>query len=165
MARPTAAISVRHASTQVYVIDLAGELTSSIDAALLNAYRQVSDDGARVIILNFSRLAYKNSSGVKLLVALLTRAKAAGQRLFAAEMNVGYRNIFQVTQLDQGITVYGTEAEALQAAHEVLDIPGAPPPVPSHGAAAAQRPVSLRSTEAGLSRSIVSASRKCLPAR
>jgi anti-anti-sigma factor len=98
MARPPAVISVRQAFTQVYVIDLAGELTSSTDVELLNAYQRVSKDGARVVILNFSHLAYKNSSGVKLLVALLTRAKAAGQRLFAAEMNVDYRNIFQVTQ-------------------------------------------------------------------
>jgi anti-anti-sigma regulatory factor len=36
-----------------------------------------------VLILNFSHLEYKNSSGIKLLVALVTRANAAGQRLFA----------------------------------------------------------------------------------
>jgi anti-anti-sigma factor len=146
MARPLAVISVRQAFTQVYVIDLAGELTSSTDVKLLNAYQKVSNNGARVVILNFSHLAYKNSSGVKLLVALLTRAKAAGQHLFAAEMNVDYRNIFQVTQLDQGITVYATEADALQAAHELLDTPGAPPPVSTRGVATAQRAVSTRST-------------------
>jgi anti-anti-sigma factor len=146
MVRPPAAISVRQAFTQVYVIDLAGELTSLTDVKLLNAYQKVSNYGARIVILNFSHLAYKNSSGVKLLVALLTRAKAAGQRLFAAEMNVDYRNIFQVTQLDQGITVYATEADALQAAHELLDTSGAPPPVSTRGAATAQRVVSMRST-------------------
>jgi anti-anti-sigma factor len=147
MARPAAVISVRQAFAQVYVIDLAGELTSSTDVELLNAYQQASNDGARVIILNFSHLTYKNSSGVKLLVTLLTRAKAAGQRVFAAEMNIGYRNIFQVTQLDQGITVYASEADALQAAHESLDTSSAPAPVPTHGVPTAQRPVSTRSTE------------------
>ena len=147
MARPPAVISVRQAFTQVYIIDIAGELTSSTDVGLLNAYQQASKDGARVVILNFSHLAYKNSSGVKLLVALLTRAKAAGQRLFAAEMNIDYRNIFQVTQLDQGIAVYATEADALQAAHELLDAPGAAPPVPTHGVEIAQHPASTRSTE------------------
>jgi anti-anti-sigma factor len=146
MARPPAVISVRQAFTQVYVIDLAGELTSSTDVKLLNAYQEVSNNGARVVILNFSHLAYKNSSGVKLLVALLTRAKAAGQYLFAAEMNVDYRNIFQVTQLDQGITVYATEADALQAAHELLETSGAPPPVSTRGVVTAQRAVSTRST-------------------
>ncbi|MBV8452671.1 MAG: hypothetical protein JOZ29_10410, partial [Deltaproteobacteria bacterium] len=86
-------------------------------------------------------------SGVNALVALLTRAKATGQRLFAAEMNAGYRNIFQVTQLDQGIPVYTTEADALQAAHELLDVPGPAPTVPTDGVEIAQRRVSTRSTE------------------
>jgi anti-anti-sigma factor len=126
MAQPAATTSVRKAFTHVYIIDLAGELTSSVEAALLNAYQQVSSDGARVVILNFSQLAYKNSSGIKLLVKLLTRSNAVRQRLFAAELNVEYRNIFQVTQLDQGITVYASEADALQAAHDLLDTPGAP---------------------------------------
>jgi anti-anti-sigma factor len=147
MARLPAVIKVRQAFARVYVIDLAGELTSPSDAGLLNAYQKVSDDGARVVILNFSHLAYKNSSGVNLLVTLFTRAKAEGRRLFAAEMNIDYRNIFQVTQLDQGITVYPTEADALQAAHELLDAPGASPPGQSNGVATAQRPVSTRSTE------------------
>jgi anti-anti-sigma factor len=147
MASPPAVISVRQAFPQVYVVDLAGELTSSTDVQLLNAYQQVSKDGALVVILNFSHLAYKNSSGVNLLVTLLTRAKAAGQRLFAAEMNIDYRNIFQVTQLDEGIAVYATEADALKAAHELLDIPGAAPPVPSDGVKISERPASTRSTE------------------
>jgi anti-anti-sigma factor len=145
MARPPVVISTRQAFTQVYVIDLAGELTSSTDVELLNAHQQVSKAGARVVILNFSQLAYKNPSGVKLLVTLVTRAKAAGQRLFAAEMNIDYRNIFQVTRLHQGIAVYATEADALQAAHELLDTPGAPPPTDCVGIA--QRPESTRSTE------------------
>ena len=147
MAPPPAVINVRRAFPQVYVVDLAGELTSSADVQLLNAYQQASKDGARVVILNFSHLAYKNSSGVNLLVTLLTRAKAAGQRLFAAEMNIDYRNIFQVTQLDEGIAVYTTEADALKAAHELLDTPGAAPPVPSDGVEIAERPASTRSTE------------------
>jgi anti-anti-sigma factor len=147
MARPTVTVSVRQAFTQVYVIDLAGELTSSSDTALVNAYQQVSGDGARAVILNFSGLRYMNSSGAKVLVMLLTRVKGAGQHLFAAEMNVEYRNIFQVTQLDQEITVCATEADALQAAHELLDIPGAPLPGPILGVETAQSPVSTRSTE------------------
>jgi anti-anti-sigma factor len=147
MARSTVAVSMRQAFTQVYVLDLAGELTSSSDTALLNAYQKVSNDGARVVILNFSRLMYMNSSGAKVLVMLLTRVKVAGQRLFAAEMNIEYRNIFRVTQLDQEINVCATEADALQAAHEVLGTPGAPLPGPTIGVESAKSPVSARSTE------------------
>jgi len=145
MARPTAAVSVHQAFTQVYAIDLAGELTSSSDTALLNAYQQVSNEGARVVILNFSDLVYKNSRGAKSLVILLTPVKAAGQRLFAAEMNIEYRNIFRVMQLDQEITVCATVADALQAAHELLGTPGAPLPIRTVRVETAQRPVNRQS--------------------
>jgi anti-anti-sigma factor len=147
MAQPTAITSVRQAFTHVYIIDLAGELTSSAEATLLNAYQQASSDGARVVILNFSHLAYKNSSGLKSLVTLLTRCNAVGQLLFAAELNVDYRNIFQVTKLDQGITVYASEADALQAAHDLLDTPGAPLPSPTPRVEPAQPKVTKRPTD------------------
>jgi hypothetical protein len=61
-------------------------------------------------------------------VTLLTHSQFAGQRLFAAELNADYWNIFQVTQLDQRITVCTSEADTLQAAHDLLDTSGAPAP-------------------------------------
>ena len=125
MAKFNETISVRKAFGHAAIIDLVGELTSSAEGALLNAYQQASNDGARVLILNFSHLEYKNSSGIKLLVTLLTRANVAGQRLFAVEMSEDYQNIFQVAQLNEGITIYASEADALQAVHDLLDTPAA----------------------------------------
>ncbi len=148
MTRPNATINVRQAFTDVYIIDLAGELTSSVDAALLNAYYQVSGEGARVVILNFSHLAYKNSSGTKLLLILLTRGKAAGQHLFAVGLSEQYRNIFQVTQLDREITIYSSETNALQAAHDLLDFPDATVPSPALTDAPARAKVTDRPTDA-----------------
>ena len=42
MARPTATANLRKASASVYIIDLAGELTSAAEGAVLNAYEQAS---------------------------------------------------------------------------------------------------------------------------
>ena len=140
MAQPTATVSLRQAFARVYIIDLAGQLVSSADSAVLNAFQQASDNRARVVILNLSQLAYKNSSGIKLLVKLLARSKAAGQRLFAAGLNEEYRNIFQVTQVDQAIPVYASEADALRAAHDLLDTPDAPLCVAPVQSAVTKRP-------------------------
>jgi anti-anti-sigma factor len=90
MAKPTVTIRAREAFAQAYIIDLAGELTSSVEPALLSAYQQANSNGSRVVILNFKQLAYKNSSGITLLVALLARCNSAGQRLFAVELS--FRN-------------------------------------------------------------------------
>ena len=48
MAQLTAMVKVRKAFEQVAVLDLMGELTSSAEAALLNAYEEASNDGALV---------------------------------------------------------------------------------------------------------------------
>ncbi len=139
---------MRQAFARVRIIDLAGELTSSAQVALLNASQQASSDGVRVVILNFSHVAYKNSSGIKSLVALLARCNAAGQRLFAIGLNAESQNIFEVTQLNQGITVYASETDALQAAHDLLDVRGAPLPGPVRCVASTQPTVTKRPTDA-----------------
>jgi anti-anti-sigma factor len=147
MAKATTTIRARQASADAYIIDLAGELASSAEAALLNAYQQASSNGARLVILNFKQLAYKNSSGLTLLVALLARCNSAAQRLSAVELSVEYQNIFQVTQLDQGITVYASEAEALQAAHDLLKPQGMQPPASACRVVPAQSAIAKRSTD------------------
>ena len=139
---------MRKALANVYIIDLAGELTSSVQDGLLSASEQAGSEGARVLILNFSHLVYKNSSGIKSVVALLARCKAAGQRLFAVGLNEGYRNIFEVAQLSQGIPVYASEADALQAAHDLLDAPGAPQRARTRPVAPTQSTVATRATGA-----------------
>jgi anti-anti-sigma regulatory factor len=146
MARPTATANLREAFPGVHVIDLTGELTSTAEGAVLNAYKQASENHARVLILNFSQLTYKNTSGAKLLVGLLARGNAAGQRIFATGLTEGYRNIFRVTQIDQGIPVFDSEADALRAAHELLGGPGSPPIAPP-AAARAQPAARKRSTD------------------
>ena len=147
MAQRNATISVHKAFEHVAIIDLGGELTSSAEGALQNAYQQASNDGARLLILNFGHLEYKNSSGIKLLVTLVTRANAAGQHLFAVEMNEDYQNIFQVAQLNEAITIYASEADALQAAHDLLDTPAAPRAATPPRAGPAQPTVTKRPTD------------------
>jgi anti-anti-sigma factor len=139
---------VRKAFAYVYIIDLAGELTSSVQDGLVKASEQASSDGARVLVLNFSHLVYKNSSGIKSVVALLARCKAARQHLFAVGLNVAYQKIFEVAQLNQGITVYASEADALQAAHDLLDTPGVLRRAPTRRPASTQPSVTNRAKDA-----------------
>jgi len=53
-----------------------------------------------------------NSSGIGLLVTLLIRAQRQKQKLLACGLSEHYRQIFQLTRLDEAIGIYGTESEA-----------------------------------------------------
>ena len=93
MAEATAAMDVRTPSASASIIDIRGEVTASSDGALRQAYEQASGERTRAVILNFTQLEYMNSS-----------------------LNEHYRQIFNLTRLDEAIGIHSDEAEALAAA-------------------------------------------------
>jgi len=77
---------------------------------------QASAGNVHAIILNFTGLEYMNSSGIGLLVTLLIRAQRQRQRLLAYGLSEHYRQIFELTRLNEAIGIYSSEAEALAGA-------------------------------------------------
>ena len=57
-----------------------------------------------------------NSSGIGLLVTLLVRAQRNRQRILAYGLSEHYRQIFELTRLDEVISIHDTEAAAIAAA-------------------------------------------------
>ncbi len=110
-------MDVRKVGDKVSVIDVKGELTAFAEGVLMQAYNQASDGRVRAIVLNFEGLEYMNSSGIGLLVTLLIRVNREKQRLLTYGLSEHYRNIFQITRLDDAISIYESEEEAVQAAN------------------------------------------------
>src|SRR5215207_87225 len=109
-------MDVRKVSDDVSIIDIKGELTAFAEGVLMQAYNQASDGRVRAIVLNFGGLEYMNSSGIGLLVTLLIRVNREKQRLLTYGLSEHYRNIFQITRLDDAIGIYDSEEQAVQAA-------------------------------------------------
>lgn len=106
-------ITARRAGQGTSVLDISGDITSGSEAALMSAYGEAT--GARTVLLNFAGLEYMNSGGIGLLVTLLIRAKRANQRLLACGLSEHYRQIFELTRLDDAIGIFPDEAAALRA--------------------------------------------------
>jgi anti-sigma B factor antagonist len=115
MPQAQVSMDVRKINDKVSVIDINGELTAFAEGVLMQAYNQASDGKVRAIILNFEGLEYMNSSGIGLLVTLLIRVNREKQRLLTYGLTEHYRNIFQITRLDDAITMRESEEEAVQA--------------------------------------------------
>ena len=116
MTQDTQSTTVRRIDGGVAVLDIRGEITSASEDALGEAYAEGAEGGTRAVILNFSGLEYMNSGGIGLLVTLLVRANRAKHRLLAFGLTEHYRQIFELTRLDEAIGIYDTEAEAVAAA-------------------------------------------------
>lgn len=117
MSKPNLTIQVRAATPTTAILDIRGEVTGFGENALMDAYTQATSAGASTLLLNFSQLEYMNSSGIGLLVTLLIRANrhAPRQRLLAVGLSEHYRQIFELTRLNEAIGMFNTEAEALAA--------------------------------------------------
>jgi len=109
---------VRAVSDGVRVIDIEGDITAQSEEVLMDAYGRASDQGVTVIVLNFTALDYMNSGGIGLLVTLLVRAQRQHQRVLAYGLSDHYRQIFELTRLDEAVGIHDSEADALAASDE-----------------------------------------------
>ena len=112
-------INVRKAAGMTSIVDIKGEITSAAENMLMDAYTQAVTQGARNIVLNFKDLEYMNSSGIGLLVTLLIRTRRQQHHLIACGLSEHYRQIFELTRLNDAIAIYPNEADALRALETV----------------------------------------------
>ena len=106
---------VRKPSDAASIIDIEGEVNANAENQFMDAYSQASAGNPRAVILNFNDLDYMNSSGIGLLVTLLIRVQRQKQKLLAFGLSEHYTQIFELTRLNEAISIYADEAEALAA--------------------------------------------------
>jgi anti-sigma B factor antagonist len=109
-------LAVLEPAEAVRVIEIKGDITSSSEDVLMDAYGRADADGVRALVLDFVALDYMNSGGIGLLVTLLVRAQRRGQRVLAFGLSDHYRQIFELTRLDEAVAIHDTAADALEAA-------------------------------------------------
>jgi anti-sigma B factor antagonist len=104
---------VREASASARVIDIKGDITAASEEVLMDAYGRASGPGVQAIVLSFAGLDYMNSGGIGLLVTLLVRAQRQRQRVLAYGLSDHYRQIFELTRLDEAVGIHDSEDDAL----------------------------------------------------
>jgi anti-sigma B factor antagonist len=112
----TLELDVRQPSGSTSVLDVKGDVTADSEHVLMDAYQKASGNSTKAVVLNFSGLEYMNSGGIGLLVTLLVRANRQKQKLLAFGLTDHYKQIFELTRLDEAIEIFGSEDEALKAA-------------------------------------------------
>lgn len=113
MGTSTVSMDVRRVDSETAVVDIKGEVTAACEPELMSAYDDAGGSATRRLVLNFSGLEYMNSGGIGMLVTLLVRANRQRQQLAAYGLSDHYRQIFELTRLDEAITIFDDEQSAL----------------------------------------------------
>lgn len=96
------------------ILDLQGEINGAAEAKLNEGYSQAEATQAQTVLLNFANVEYINSTGIALIVSLLSRARASGCKLLACGLSEHYVEIFNITRLADFMAVFADESAALE---------------------------------------------------
>jgi len=113
MNAPAITMDVRRVGDTTAVVDIRGEVTAACEPVLMSAYEAAGGASTSRLVLNFDGLGYMNSGGIGMLVTLLVRANRQRQQLAAYGLSEHYREIFELTRLDEAITLSDSEESAL----------------------------------------------------
>jgi anti-sigma B factor antagonist len=112
MTHGTVHTDVRTLGDSAAVVDIRGDVTSASEQALMDAFTTAAANGTTTtVVLNFTELEYMNSGGIGMLVTLLVRANRQGQRMLAYGLTDHYRQIFELTRLDEAIAIHDSESD------------------------------------------------------
>lgn len=97
------------------VIDLRGEINAFAEKDLNDAFSAAEAGNPAAILLNFEFVHYMNSTGIALIVGLMSRARKNHRSLVVSGLSDHYTEIFKITRLSDFMTIYPDEAAALSA--------------------------------------------------
>ncbi|HTY72129.1 MAG TPA: STAS domain-containing protein [Actinomycetes bacterium] len=100
----------------VAVMTLTGQVDRDAMGSLTAAYEDAVRSDPRVVLLDFSKVDYINSTGIALIVGILGRARAENRRVFASGLSSHYEHIFSITRLSDFIQIYSDVDAAVDGA-------------------------------------------------
>jgi anti-anti-sigma factor len=98
----------------VAIIDLVGDVTTFAEEKINSAYNQVTEMGAKHILLNFRQNDYINSAGIAILIGIVTEVNRNSQRLAVSGLSQHFQKIFRMVGLAQYADIYQDEDEAIK---------------------------------------------------
>ena len=94
------------------LVDVDGQLVVSNRQELKQAILNEVEQGVRLVVVDFTKSPYIDSSGLGALVSLGKRLRELGGDLRLAGLNDDLRTLFDLTRLDSLFPLYATRADA-----------------------------------------------------
>ncbi|HUQ20683.1 MAG TPA: STAS domain-containing protein [Gemmatimonadaceae bacterium] len=101
-------------SNDIHIVAIAGSLDSGSSPEAQKALDSVLA-GAKKVALDFSRLDYISSAGLRVLLGAAKKLRASGGALRMFGLNQSVREVFEISGFATILAVYPSESEALAA--------------------------------------------------
>jgi anti-sigma B factor antagonist len=98
----------------VGIIGFAGDITSQAEQLIVEGFQKLESAGLKKFLLKFDEATYINSSGLAIIISLVSEGKKKKQTFAASGLSKHFQKVFDVIGLTDYVTVYATEEDALR---------------------------------------------------
>jgi anti-sigma B factor antagonist len=99
----------------VAVLRFEGDIASTSKEAVLGTYQSLPKATNKLILLDFSKVDYINSSGIALVIQLLIEAANSSQKVYAFGLSPHFTKVFTMVGITKYAELFPSETEALAA--------------------------------------------------
>lgn len=104
---------------KVVIYHLSGNLIGETDGIpITESFSEKIEEGARQFVIDLSELQHINSSGLGVLITLLTKARKIGGEVTLANPSSFIKNLLIITKLNTIFKIYPTQDEAVAVYQE-----------------------------------------------
>jgi anti-anti-sigma factor len=106
---------VSPAGHAVTVLRFQGDISSASKEAVVGAYQGLSKEKVKIILLDFTKVEYINSSGIALVIQLMMEAANSGQKVHAFGLSAHFHKVFTMVGITKYASLFADQTAALAA--------------------------------------------------
>jgi len=99
----------------VTVLRFEGDIASTSKDAVLGTFQNLPKQTAKVVLLDFTKVDYINSSGIALVIQMLIEATNSGQKVCAFGLSPHFTKVFTMVGMTKNAGLSPGQPEALAA--------------------------------------------------
>lgn len=99
----------------VTVLRFEGDIASTSKDAVLGTYQGLPKANHKLILLDFTKVDYINSSGIALVIQLMIEAANSGQKVYAFGLSAHFAKVFTMVGITKYAQLFAGQAEAMAA--------------------------------------------------
>jgi anti-sigma B factor antagonist len=99
----------------VSVLRFEGDIASTSKEAVLGTYQALPKDKYKLILLDFTKVDYINSSGIALVIQMLIEASNSGQKVYAYGLSAHFTKVFTMVGITKYAGLFPTQEAAMAA--------------------------------------------------
>ena len=99
----------------VTVLRFEGDIASTSKDAVLGTYQGLPKESAKLVLLDFTKVDYINSSGIALVIQMLIEASNTAQKVYAFGLSAHFTKVFTMVGITKYAGLFPNQFEALAA--------------------------------------------------